>query len=244
MPAQLVTEQGPTSAAVFVLPDGADTALGRNPDNKLVLLDRHVSREHAVSPPATAGTFCTTTARPTARGWTAGKLECETPLRHGQVIRAGYVWLASVTCPTRPARCRPAFTLEPAWLSANDRAAVHLAETILEEGKLRPAAGAGRRAGGRRLSPRRCWNIAASRGRAPQRLLGAGSGRAAVARPVQPPDASTVMKLLPWSAEEEDLARPISFSRDAIAERWPRAPLSRRGKRRKQIRDPPEATSE
>jgi pSer/pThr/pTyr-binding forkhead associated (FHA) protein len=204
VPAQLLTEQGPTSAAVFLLPDGAETTLGRNPHNNLILLDRHVSREHAVIAARHGRYFLRDVGSSNGTRLDGRRIECETPLRHGQVIRAGNVVFRFSQLPDESGQLPALLALEPAWLSANDRAAVHLAETILEEGKFE-------------LLPVLADALEDAGCHAPEILehcrQGAGRHRTACwvldlivprsSRPVQP-DASTVMKVLPWSAAEED----------------------------------------
>ena len=206
MPAQLVTEQGPTSASVFLLPDDAVTALGRSHDNQLVLLDRHVSRYHGWITGRNGRFFLYDNKSVNGTKLDGRKLECETPLRDGQVIRVGSIWLRFSHVPDESGWVPAPITLDPAWLSANDRAVTRLAETILEESNfelLAVLADALEDAGchdaevlehcrqpGRHHST--CWVLD---------LIVPPAARPAAP---QPPDDSTVMKLLPWSPQTED----------------------------------------
>lgn len=203
MPAQLVTEQGPTSAAAFLLADGDSVLLGRSPNNGLVLLDQCVSRFHG-SITGRAGRFFLldhTSANGTRLD--GRKVECETPLRDGQVIRAGNVMLRFHQVPDEAGHAPPPLSVDPAWLTANDQAVRHLAETILAERNfdLLPLLGdaledAGcqdevildhcRHGGAKHAS---CWLLD---------LIVPLNSRSVPSRPT---DDSTVMRYLPWSAE-------------------------------------------
>jgi hypothetical protein len=134
LPAQLVTEYGPTSAAVFPLPENEMVGLGRNPVCGLVLLDRHVSRWHA-SIDCRNGRFFLRDNNSVNGTRLDGRLvECETPLHDGQVIRAGAVVLRFRHVPdVVGARGPLPVRIDPSWLLANDRAVKHLAMTMLEE---------------------------------------------------------------------------------------------------------------
>jgi hypothetical protein len=134
VPAHLVTEQGPTSAAVFPLPDNEMVGLGRNPSSSLVLLDRHVSRWHASISGRNGRFFLRDNSSVNGTRLDGRMVECETPLRDGQVIRAGAVVLRFRHVADEGGRNGPApVRVDPAWLLANDRAAKHLTEAILAE---------------------------------------------------------------------------------------------------------------
>jgi hypothetical protein len=133
VPAQLVTEQGPTSAALCILPENEDVGLGRNPGNGLVLLDRHVSRWHATISGRNGRYFIRDKRSVNGTKLDSRMLECETPLRDGQVIRAGAVVLRFSQLPDENGRPMPPLEMDPAWLMANDGAVKHLAAAILEE---------------------------------------------------------------------------------------------------------------
>jgi hypothetical protein len=205
VPAQLVTEQGPTSASVFLLPDEGVTAIGRSHDNQLVLLDRHVSRYHGWITGRNGRYFLYDNRTTNGTKLDGRKLECETPLRDGQLIRVGSIWLRFRQLPDEGGQVPSPIAFDPAWLSANDRAVTRLAETILEEKNfdlLPVLADALEDAGchdaevlehcrqpGRHHSS--CWVLD---------LIVPPS------KPAGPeaPDESTVMKLLPWSPELGD----------------------------------------
>jgi hypothetical protein len=128
MPAQLITEQGATSATAYLLSEGVTTSLGRNPNNSLVLTDRHVSRWHATISSAGGRFFLRDQSSVNGTRVDGRLIECETPLHHGQVIRVGGVILRYDHPAARPIQ------LDPAWLTGNDRAVIHLAATIAGEG--------------------------------------------------------------------------------------------------------------
>lgn len=200
MPAQLVTEQGPTSATVCLLPQNEEFGLGRNPSNGLVLLDRHVSRWHATISGRNGRHFIRDQGSVNGTRLDGRLLECETPLRDGQVIRAGAVVLRFNSLADENGLMTPPLEVEPAWVAANDGAVKHLALAIVEESNfaLLPVLAdaledAGCRDGEliehcRRGDRHRsgCWVLD---------LILPGSSR-----PVPPQgDDSTVHKFLPWS---------------------------------------------
>jgi hypothetical protein len=132
VPAQLVTEHGPTSAAVCLLPENEVIGLGRNPSNGLVLLDRHVSRWHARISGRNGRYFLSECGSVNGTRLDGRLLECETPLRDGQVIRAGSVVLR-FSQADETGQAVPPPEMDPLWLTANDAAAKHLALAILQE---------------------------------------------------------------------------------------------------------------
>jgi len=133
VPAQLVTEQGPTSAVICPLPDDEVIGLGRNPCNGLVLHDRHVSRWHASISGRHGRFFLRDNNSVNGTRLDGRLLECETPLRDGQVIRAGAVHLRFSYLPDEAGRLPPQVEMDPAWLTANDGAVKHLAAAIVQE---------------------------------------------------------------------------------------------------------------
>jgi len=137
------------------------------------------------------------------------KLECETPLRDGQVIRAGSIWMRFSHVPDEDGHVPPPITFDPTWLTANDRAVPRLAETVLEESnfELLPLLAdaledAGchdvevlehcRHAGHRAGQCATCWLLD---------LIVPPSARPVVR---EEGDDSTVMKVLPWSPQVDE----------------------------------------
>jgi hypothetical protein len=134
MPAQLLTERGPTSHPILLLQEGVVTQLGRNPSNTLVLTDRHVSRWHATITSRSGRFFLRDQNSINGTRIDGRLIECETPLLDGQLIRMGSVQMRFQQLPDSDGRSGPSVWLDPAWLLANDRAAIHLAATIAGEG--------------------------------------------------------------------------------------------------------------